>query len=267
MPNPQIQNDPIYTLPFLYKSGLVISNDATTPNTILNVGAGQCRDSNDVIDIVVGSANLEGSTISAPLVLNTGVNGLNGLDTGALVASTMYAVYIIADSRYYKPTGVILTLASNSVPLLPLGYDSIRLIGYWATDASVHFFKGYYSTSGSTLYFTYDAPQATSVTAGNATSYTGVALTTLVPPVNNSMVVIQSNYTANAAADVLNLQGFNSTGDAITIIAQVAGGTAHLESYSNVLAQLNSAAPSIKYKVSSGSDAVALNVAAFTVSV
>lgn len=262
-----IQNSPVYSLPFTYKSGLIITNDATTPNTILDIGAGQCRDSNDVIDIVVGSANLEGSTVAAPLLINAAVNGVNGLDTGSLAASTMYAVYVIADSRYYKTTAAILTLASNSAPLVPFGYDSYRLIGYWATDASAHFLLGYYSGIGGSLTFTYDAPQATSVTAGASTSYAAITLTALVPPVNNSIVNIQSNFTANAAADTLKYQGATSTGDAITLIAQVAGATAHLESYNNVLAQLVTAAPTIKYKVSSGSAAVAVNVAGFSVGV
>jgi hypothetical protein len=65
--------------------------------------------------------------------------------------------------------------------------------------------------------------------------------------------VLFSNFTANAAADIENLQGYNSTGDAVTIIAPVAGATAHTTSQNTVLAQLNSGAPSIKYKVSAGS--------------
>jgi hypothetical protein len=266
-----IQNDSVIAVnPFLYKYGLIVSNDASSPNTVLNISAGQCRDSNNVIDMGLGSifppVN-QGSAVSAPLSLNAAVNGANGLDTGSLAASSMYAVYIIGDSSYNNAVASILSLASNSAPLMPLGYDSYRLIGYWATDASSHFLLGYYAGQGSVLQFFYDAPQATAITAGAATSYTAIDLSALVPPVNNLPVLIQSNFSANAAGDTLKLQGAASTGDAVTVIGQVVAGTAHLQSYNQVLAQLVSSAPKIKYKVSSASDAVALNVAGFNVAI
>jgi len=264
MPTPQVQNDPIYAISFLYKSGLVLSNDATTPNTVLDISAGQCRDSNDNIDIVLGSAPLNGGTTAAPLLLNAAVNGVNGLDTGSLAASTMYAVYMIADSRYFQPVACILTLASNTQPLMPYQYDSYRLIGYWPSNASLHFTLGYVSGIGGVQTFTYDAPLATSVTAGAATTYTGVNLTNQVPPLNNLLLYIQSNFTANAAGDSLKLQGGASTGDAVTIVAPVAGSTAHTWTDSIVLSQLVTGAPTINYKVSSSSDAVALNIAGYT---
>lgn len=265
------QNSPVYSLPFLYKYGMILSNDATTPHTLLDVSAGQCRDSQDVIDITLGSnnPNLEGGTTSTPLILNSAINGVNGLDTGTIAVSTMYAIYAIADSTYNNQTACIITLASNVAsgagPLMPFGYDSSRVIGFWATDASGYWLAGYYSGTQNALVFTYDAPQATSVTTGAGTSYTAVDLVTLVPPINNLPILIQSNLNANAAADTLKMQGYNSTGDAVTIIAQVAGSTAHIQTVSQVLAQLNATNkhPEINYKVSSSSDAVALDVAGF----
>jgi hypothetical protein len=267
----QIQNDSVIDVsPYLYKYGLTITNDATTPNTKLDIAAGQCRDSANQIDMGIGSSFVvpyQSIAVTAPIVLDATINGANGLDTGSLGASSMYAVYLIGDSRGYKSTATILSLASSSAPLLPLGYDSYRIIGYWATDASSHFLLGYYTGNQGLLIFKYDAPQATAITAGAATSYTAVTLTSLVPPVNNSLVNIQFNLNANAAGDTLKLQGANATGDAITIIAQAAGGTAHLEGYVDVDAQLVSGAPKINYKVSTASAAVALNVAGFIVAV
>lgn len=261
------QNNPIYSLPFLYKSGLIISNDTTTPNTVLDIAAGQCRDSNDVMDITLGTANpnIQGETVSTPVLLNAAVNGFNGLDTGTFAEATMYAIYAIGDSRYYNPCGVIMTLASNSSPLMPFGYDSYRLIGFWATISSAaHFLPGYYSGTGGALLFTYDAPQATTVTAGGATSYTGIALTALVPPIANTPVQIYSSFVPAAASHVLKMQGYLSTGDAVTITGQVA--SVAVTTTSTVLAQLNSAAPSINYKVTNGSDTAAIDVAGFQVS-
>jgi len=253
MTNPQVQNDPVITLPVLNINGLLVSRDGTTPTTKLNISAGTARDSNNVMDITVGTANpnLEGSTIASPLVINTAVVGANGIDAGTLGASHVYAVYVIADSRYYNSVAGLLSLASNATPTMPFGYDSYRLIGYAVTGGGSTFLAMYTSGNGNARRFTYDAP--IQILSGNQTSYTGVDLTNFVAPVANTPCSIFSNFTANAAADVENLQGYNSTGDAVTIIAPVAGATAHTTSQNPVLAQLNTAAPSIKYKVSAGS--------------
>lgn len=261
------QVESVLRLPNLYISGLLVSNDATTPNTKLDISAGICRDSNNSVDMGVGSSNpnADGNYVAAPLVIDATTTGANALDTGSLAASTLYAVYLISDSRGYQNTAGILTLASNSAPQMPFGYDTVRLICYWPTDASSHFLAAYQSGSGNDRMFTYDAPQATAVTAGNSATYAGVALTALVAPVANTPVMVQTNWTANAAADSMSLQGYNSTGDAVTIVAPIAGATAHTWNISQVLAQLNTAAPSIKYKVSAGT--VAINVAAYSFSV
>ena len=257
-----IQNDPIITLPVLNINGMIVSNNATTPNTKLDISAGTARDSNNVMDITLGAANpnLEGATVTAPVTINAAVVGANGIDTGSLGASKVYAVYIIADSRYYQATAGLLSLASNSTPTMPFGYDSYRLIGYAVTDGSSHFLLHYVSGTGNSRLFTFDAPIAV-LSAGTQTGYTGVALTAFVPPVANTPVNLFSNFTANAAADILNYQGYNSVGDAVTVIAPVAGATAHTTSNNVVLAQLNSAAPSIKYKVSAG--AITANLCSF----
>lgn len=226
-------------IPF-YFNGLGISNDATTPNTKLDVATGSCLDSTGTFQL----------TLSTAVVIDATTNGLNGLDTGSLAASTVYKVFIVADPVTQQTTGAM--ISASAIPLLPYGYSSYALIGYVTTDASVHFLKGYWSDNDSARRtFTYDAP-IIALTGGTQTSYTGVALTAFVPSVANTPVVIYSNFTANAAADIENLQGYNSTGDAVTIIAPVAGATAHTTSQNTVLAQLNTAAPSIKYKVSAG---------------
>lgn len=244
------QNIPAENLPFLYINNLIATNNATTPNTKVDLSAGQCRDSNDNMDI----------NLTAAVTINTAVVGVNGLDTGTLAASKVYAVYVIADStNKHQPAG-IMTLASNSAPNMPFGYDSYRLVDYAVTDAAVHFLLMYKSGNNNARLFTYDAPQL-ALNAGNQAAYTGVALTTLVAPVANTPVHIYSDFNANAAADILKYQGYNSTGDAVTVIAPVAGATAHTTATNVVLAQLNSAAPSIKYKVSAG--AVTAYVAAF----
>ena len=236
--------------PYFYVNGLGISNDATTPNTKLDIASGACIDSTATFQMINNGS----------LVINAATNGLNGLDTGSLAASTVYAVHLVSDPVTLQAIGAMISLSSTA-PLMPFGYSAFRLIGYVTTDSSVHFLKGYWSAgNGSQRAFTYDAP-IIALTAGTQTGYTGVDLTTFVPAVNNTPVVLYSNFTANAAADVEALQGYASTGDAVTIVAPIAGATAHTTSQNTVLAQLNSGAPSIKYKVSAG--ALALYVCSY----
>lgn len=273
MTNPQIQNDPIYQLPFLYINGLLISNDATTPHTILDIAAGQCRDSNDVMDMTVGvtNANIQGNTVSAPLLLNAAINGVNGLDTGTFAEATMYAIYLIGDSRYYKTTACIATLASNSQPLMPFGYDSFRLIGYWNTQTgNAYWSVGYMSyAQGGNRQFVYDAPYALTLAgSGAATTYaTGAtALTNIVPAINNLPVSLAVSFIpGNAAGDTVKFQGGNSTGDAVTITGQVT--TVHVTENITVLSQLVTGVPTVNYKVTNAGDTASATVAGFQVSI
>lgn len=226
-------------IPF-YFNGLGISNNSTTPNTSLNVAAGSCLDSTGTFQL----------TLSSAVVISAIANGLNGLDTGSLAASTVYKVYVVADPVTQQASGAM--ISASSTPLLPFGYSAYALIGYVTTDASSHFLLGYWSDNDSARReFTYDAP-IIALSAGTQTGYTGVALTAFVPPVANTSVYMYMLFAANAAGNVANLQGYNSTGDQVSLIAPVATGVANTTELVHVLAQLNSAAPSIKYKITAG---------------
>lgn len=227
-------------IPF-YFNGLGISNNSVTPNTKLDIAAGSCLDSTGTFQLSLPSS----VTISAV------TNGLNGLDTGSLAASTVYKVFIVCDPVTQQASGAM--ISASSTPLLPFGYSAYALVGYIVTDASSHFLLGYWSDNDSARrVFTYDAP-IIALNAGTQTSYTGVALTAFVPPVANTSVSMYMLFAANAAGNAANLQGYNSTGDQVTLIAPVATGTANTTEIVSVLAQLNSSAPSIKYKVAAGS--------------
>lgn len=257
-----IQNDPVLSLPFLYKYGLILSNDATSPNTVIDIGAGQCRDINDIMDITVGvnNFNLQNISQNSPLLVSSALKGPGGLDAGNIAANTMYAVYVVADSRYYLPTVGLLSLASNAFPTIPFGYDSYRLVGYWATNGSSNFYPGYWSGLSNAMVFTYDAPVATAVTAGASTTFAGVVLTTLVPPVQYLPVSVAYAFTPAAASNTFNMNNFGGTGNETTVTGQVAAvvNSGNLQ----VIAALNVAAPTIQYKVSAGT--VAINVAGYS---
>ncbi len=242
-------------MPF-YFNGLGISNDATTPLTKLDVAPGSCLDSTGTFQISLSSA----------VVINIANNGLNGLDTGSIAASKMYAVYLVADPVTQQASGCMLSLASNAIPLLPFGYSAYALIGYVAIDSGVHILKGYWSDNDAARrLFVYDAIQATAITAGTSTSYANVNLISLVPNVNNLLVKVYTNFNANAAADVLGLQAGNATGDQMLVIAPVAGSSAHTATMSDILAQpvviSTVSSPVVNYKVSAG--AVAVSVAGY----
>ncbi len=226
-------------IPF-YFNGLGISNDATTPNTKLDIAAGSCLDSTGTFQL----------TLSSPVVINAASVGLNGIDTGVLAVSTVYKVFLVCDPVTQQASGAM--ISASAIPLLPFGYSAYALIGYVTTDSSAHFLAGYWSDNDSARRtFTYDAP-IIALNAGTQTGYTGVALTAFVPPVANTSVYMYMLFAANAAGNVANLQGYLSTGDQVSLIAPVATGVANTTEMVNVLAQLNSAAPSIKYKITAG---------------
>lgn len=242
--------------PYNYINGLMIANDATTPNTILTIGSGVTIDSTDTFQMI------NNGTIS----INAATNGLNGLDTGSLGASKVYAVYLISDPVTLQPIGGMISL-SVSAPLMPFSYSAFKLIGYIATDASSHFLLGYWTggvTGTGSRLFMYDAPQATAVTAGSSTTYANVDLTKFVPASVNRPVWIYTSFNPNAAGDVLKMQPGLATGDAVTVTGQVS----HVLVTSNSLVMAQTVvistvpSPTINYKVTA-SGAVAVSVAGY----
>jgi hypothetical protein len=243
-------------VPFFYTNGLGISNDATTPNSLLDIAIGTCIDSTETYQM----------ELLTPCVINSANNGVNGLDTGTIGASKIYAVYLISDPVTTNPTAAMISLnylSFNSLaPNMPFGYSAYNLIGYVATNSSSHFLPGYW-TAGNAGFrtFFYDAPQATAVTAGAATSYTAVNLSSLVPLGSYRNVYIYTSYLPGTAGDTLSMQPEAGTGAPIVVTGQVA--TVHVTSQSKLVSSLVSGTPNVQeinYKVSSSGDAVAIDV-------
>lgn len=271
---PQIQNETIYSLPRLYISGLQLSAATPTAATVIAVSPGAARDSTNSIDMVVGLQdyfNIDHPAVQfdgyqAGLFVNSAINGVNGLDTGAIAASTQYAVYLIGDSRNYKTTAAVLSLTSNPAPTLPSGYDSYRLIGFWATDGSKNFVyatvKPQNISSGLLTYF--NSPGVTVLSGGNATSFTAIDLTTnsAIPTttLENIIVTFLATFTPAAVGDTAQFRphGSSATGNLPTITG-IQAGFAQTQ-YIQVIAGVNTNVPSIDYKVTSGSDALTLQV-------
>ena len=269
MATPQVQNDPIYSLPHLYISGLNISVASTT---VLAIAPGQARDTNDMIDMPVSYPNLQGNTNPAilyqnyqqPLYLNSAVVGVNGLDAGTLAASTQYAIYLIGDSRGYNNVAGIISLASNSFPLMPNGYDSLRLLGFIETDGSSHFVYATHEPQSMVAALGYYLSPAVSVlSGGNATTFTGVDCNTPVPAgtLPNVILELLVTFIPAAANDVVQFRPTGSTATSgIPTIVGVSAGVAQTQ-YLQIIAGVNvSNHTSFDYLVTSSSDAVSVSV-------
>lgn len=154
---------PMVNDPSLYIDGLGIAPAATT--TTLTLSAGAARNSTNLNDIVLSTA----------VTINAATVGANGIDTGALAASTFYYVYVIGSSLSANPeididiqvstlaagttilNGTVITEGqvtpqptwtvqnnkqpaglislSATAPTLPLGYDMFRRVGAVLTSA------------------------------------------------------------------------------------------------------------------------------------
>jgi hypothetical protein len=269
---PTIQNQPIYNLPNLYLNGLNISYASTT---LLAIAPGMARDSNNVIDMEVGYANLEGSVNPATqfngyipgLLINPAVKGANGLDYGTIAASTNYAVYLIGDSRNYNPTAGIMTLTSNPLPQLPLGYDSLRLLGFVETDTSSNFVYATHKPQNMAGALEYILQPPVSVLAGGvATTFTAIDLSAAIPTTTlpNVIVTLLVTFIPAAANDVVEFRptGSTATGN-LTLITGDQAKIAQSQ-YIEMIAGVGSSKPEIDYLVTSASDSVSVSVVAWT---
>lgn len=113
-----------------YKGGLTLTNDPTTPNTIIDIASGSAND--DTNSVSMSQATNYTKTTGA-WTLGTG-NGC--LDSGSVANNTWYAVYLV--ERSDGTASDILCSASVAGPLLPSGYSYKRYLESFKTDGSAH---------------------------------------------------------------------------------------------------------------------------------
>ena len=265
----QIQGSPIYSLPHLYISGLNLS---VASGTVIAIAPGQARDSNDVIDMPVGFPDLQGNVnppvlnlnYMQPLYVNSAVIGANGLDQGTLAAAAQYGVWLIGDSRSILPVAGLLSLTSNAYPLLPSGYDSLRLLGFVGTTSTAF-------TSGSILNAVnlrafYLQPAISVLGGGNATSFTAIDLSSSIPTAGDKDVIAYLNVTFIPSADGAIAQfrptGSSATTGLVTITGQFAG--VPQQQYQQVICGVGSTKPEIDYKVSNSGDSLSVLVVGYS---
>lgn len=120
------------TMPRGYIDGYVLSNDVSTPNTVLDIGAGVCDDSTHASSLSLASAFTKNCNSS--WASGTG-NGGNFLNT-TLANSTWYHVFaIIKDSDSSIDIGIDTSLTAAHIPT---GYTKYRRVGSILTDGSAH---------------------------------------------------------------------------------------------------------------------------------
>lgn len=111
-----------------YHSGFQLSNDATSPNSVIDFTPGQWADNTQ-------SSYITQSTIWTKSVGTWAAGTGNGmLDTGTIAASKWYHIFAISMANGVN--GDFLMSLSNSSPTMPAGYILKRRIGSIKTDAS-----------------------------------------------------------------------------------------------------------------------------------
>lgn len=159
---------------FAGTSGLVIVNDATTPNTSIDMTA-------DQVGMVLPGNSVYFTGVS--LVVSTTTTGANGLDTGSRAANTWYHLFFISNGS----TIAGIASLSPTAPAFPAGYTFALRAGAMRTDGSGNFLRTrqagnraqYTLVTGSN---TTAYPSIFSVAASNITVWTAFSVSTLVPP-------------------------------------------------------------------------------------
>jgi hypothetical protein len=243
-----IQSIPVENLPFLYISGMNLSVASTT---IMAIAPGQCRDSNDNIDIPFYVA----------FYIDSSIVGAGGIDSGVLAASSSYAIWVIADSTNKKQPSALISLWSNAFPLIPLGYDSYRLIGMVTTSGGTAFQAADVLNFSSAQGF-YLKPPVAVLSGGNATSFTAIDLSTAIPTTTDPFVIALGivTFIPLAAGDTVQFRptGSSATANLVTVTGRVAG----VAQTDNVILHCGvaSSKPEVDYKVSVSGDAASMSI-------
>lgn len=114
-----------------YFSGFLLANNASSPNTTIDVGAGVARSFDNTVDIKL-TGTFRGILQSSG-AWAAGDNQ-NKLDTGARANNTWYSVFAIRKTS--DGTADILFSLSATAPTMPSGYAGFRRISSIRTDGS-----------------------------------------------------------------------------------------------------------------------------------
>jgi hypothetical protein len=173
-------------IPRNFIDGFALVNNATTPNTQIDINIGVCADSTNASKMAL--ASLMTKKLNAVWAVGSG-NG--GLDTGAKAINTWYHVFVIS-----KADGTTDALFSTSAtaPTMPSGYVNKRRLGSIRTDASGNI-KTFIQT-GDWFKWTITS-YINEITSSGTVAQT--ALTITVPSIVGIRPILRLGITANAA--------------------------------------------------------------------
>jgi hypothetical protein len=113
-----------------YLAGLTLSNDGTSPNTVLDVAAGMAADSTNATYVTLSSTLVKAT--QGAWAAGSGSNGMgNGL---TVAASTWYHVFAIVNGSSPDVYFDTSPAAANA----PSGTTAFRRVGSFKTDSSSH---------------------------------------------------------------------------------------------------------------------------------
>lgn len=145
---------------------------------------------------VEDSSNTYKTLRNVSLSINSAGSGANGLDTGALSASTWYSVWAI-HNPITQTTAGLLSL-STTAPMMPSGFTMKARVGWIRTDATGNKYPLSFTQFGRQVRYkvvaasnTAALPAMASGLAGSATTptYSAVAVGNFVPPTASQIVV------------------------------------------------------------------------------
>lgn len=238
-------NYPIVNEGLKYVNGLKLSR---VNNSTISVTAGQCRNSTNVNDIA----------LSSNVNVNLSNNGAAGLDQGSKAANTFYAVFAIDDSSKNNP-GSALASTSATDPILPLGYDMVRRIGWIRTNGAGDILRFFHTGNGSTRRMTYDDTLVAVLTAGNATTFTDVDCSAIIPSTAVATTLQVSFTPATAGTNQLKLRPNGSI--STPGIVQANGTVNSVASLAQLWVPVVSSV--FEYSVTNASDAATISVLSY----
>lgn len=243
---------PVVNAGNLYVNGLI---PYFVTATTVSISSGQARDSSDVTDVF----------LDADITINTALFGVvNGVDAGPLTASSYYAVHVIKDSSLYNAPGGLLSLSATA-PQLPSNYDTFRHIGYVYLNSSSNILSFYYIGNSNDRRFILDTALTTTVSAVGDTAYQIFSFTGKMPAVANNdymIAIVNATLLAASAGNGAFFKAFNSSStDGQNYIKCPAASTMAVQL--ELLTELDDGAMKIKWKTSSASDDLTIDVVGF----
>lgn len=198
--------------PFSFINDFGISNNLTSPNTKIDISAGITNDSKNTFTL--NSSNT--------LTIDSTKIGLNGLDQGILIGSAVYAIHVVWDPASNRTPGAVIS-TSYANPVLPQGYLASKLIGYCTTNSDTTIAQGYWTTGKEGhRRFTY-ITAVNVLTGGSSTSFDTIDLSSAVPLIDNTPVLLGGEFSADTPGVAALLSLTNSGAAQFGILSQIAG--------------------------------------------